>query len=62
MSRTRNQRKRAKMLEQRVIGILLLAITVLILCLCYRAGEDCGAAFLTGGLGAWLLFASRSAF
>lgn len=44
---TRNQRKR-KMREQRLMGVLLLVIAVLIIWFCASANEDCGGGIVIG--------------
>lgn len=52
---TRNKRKQ-KMFEQRLIGILLLAIAVFFIWLCASANEDCGGGILVGAFAMPLLF------
>jgi len=44
---TRNQRKQ-KMLEQRLMGVLLLAIAVFFIWFCASANEDCGGGIVVG--------------
>lgn len=55
---TRNQRKR-KMLEQRLMGIALLAIAVFIIWLCASANEDCGGGIVAGAIAMPLLFSKN---
>lgn len=55
---TRNQRKR-KMREQRLMGILLLAIAVFFIWLCASANKDCGGGLVVGALAMPLLFSKN---
>lgn len=52
---TRNQRKQ-KMLEQRLMGVLLLAIAVFFIWFTASANEDCGGGIVAGALALPLLF------
>nr|WP_290461284.1 hypothetical protein [Acutalibacter muris] len=55
---TRNQRKR-KMREQRLMGVLLLAIAVFIIWFCASANEDCGGGIVVGAFAIPLLFSKN---
>lgn len=55
-SKTRNQRRRSLLIQQKLIGIAIITITVLFVWLCSTANEDCAAALLTGPLGLVMLF------
>lgn len=55
---TRNQRKR-KMREQRLMGVLLLAIAVFIIWFCASANEDCGGGIVVGVFAIPLLFSKN---
>lgn len=55
---TRNQRKR-KMREQRLMGVLLLAIAVFFIWFCASANEDCGGALVVGAIAMPLLFSKN---
>ena len=52
---TRNQRKR-KMREQRLMGILLLAMAVFIIWFCAAANEECVGGIVVGAFALPLLF------
>lgn len=58
-SMTRNQRRRRKLFEQRLMGIVMLVITVIFIWMCSTANEDCGAAIITGLMGIFLLFSKE---
>lgn len=53
---TRNQRRRRLFIQQRLMGLGMIALTVLFVWLCSTGNEDCGAALLTGPLGLYMLF------
>ena len=55
--RAKNRQKRRKLLiQQRLMGIVMIVLTVFFVWLCSTGNEDCSAAFLTGPLGLILLF------
>lgn len=58
-SMTRNQRRRRKLFEQRVMGVVMLVITAIFIWMCSTANEDCGAAIITGLMGIFLLFSKE---
>ena len=58
-SMTRNQRRRQKLFEQRMMGIVMLVITAIFIWMCSTANEDCGAAIITGLMGIFLLFSKE---
>lgn len=53
---TRNQRRRRKFIEQKLMGLAMIAITVGFLWMCAGTNEDAAAALLTGPLGLYMLF------
>lgn len=58
-SMTRNQRRRRLFIQQKLMGIAMIALTVLFVWLCSTNNEDCAAAFLTGPLGLVMLFSKE---
>lgn len=62
---TRNERKRyrKKLLEQKLLGILMLACCVVALVLCSTGttieDRDCTAVVLLAPLGLWMIFSKR---
>ena len=58
-SMTRNQRRRQKLFEQRMMGIVMLVITAIFIWMCSTANEDCGAAIIIGLMGIFLLFSKE---
>lgn len=55
-SKTRNQRRRRLLIQQKLMGLAMIVLTVLFVWLCSTANEDCAAALLTGPLGLVMLF------
>lgn len=55
---TRNQRRR-KMREQRLMGILLLAIAIFLIWFSASANEDCGGGIVAGAFAMPLLFSKN---
>lgn len=58
-SYTRNQRRRRKFIEQRLMGVAMIAITIFFVWMCSSTNEDCAAALLTGPMGLILLFSKK---
>lgn len=56
--RTRNEYRR-RLCEQKLMGVVMLVISVLLLWMCGPANEDCGAVFFTAPLGLLLLFSRK---
>lgn len=54
-SMTRNQRRRQKLAEQRLIGIALLAIAGFLVWFSAKEGEDCTASVVLGAAGLFML-------
>lgn len=57
--RERRAKRRRKLLMQRLLGIVLLACTVLFVSVCAAGNEDCGAGLITGILGLVLLLSKN---
>lgn len=55
----RTQYRRRKFGEQRLIGLAILALSVLFVCLAITEHEDCGAVFVIAPLGLVLLFSRK---
>lgn len=55
-SKTRNQRRRRLLIQQKLMGLAMIVLTVLFVWLFSTANEDCAAALLTGPLGIVMLF------
>ena len=55
-SMTRNQRRRRLFIQQKLMGLAMIVLTVLFVWLCSTNNEDCAAALLTGPLGLVMLF------
>lgn len=55
-SKTRNQRRRRLLIQQKLMGLAMIVLTVLFVWICSTGNEDCNAAFLTGPLGFVMLF------
>lgn len=55
---TRDQ-YRAKLLEQKLMGIGMLVISAVLLWMCSTSNEDCGAVFITAPIGLLLLFSRK---
>lgn len=55
-SKTRNQRRRRLLIQQKLMGLAMIVLTVLFVWLCSTTKEDCAAALLTGPLGLVMLF------
>lgn len=60
---TRNQRKQKLMVQQKVMGLVMILITGLILWLALTGvtteDQDCTAIFITLPLGLWFLFSRK---
>jgi hypothetical protein len=56
---TRNQRKRKLLIEQRLMGLVMIVITAVFVWMCASANEDCTAALLTGPIGLIMLFSKK---
>ena len=55
-SRTRNEKRRRKLLEQRLMGVAMLIVSALFLWMVWGTGEDAGALLVIVPLGLLLLF------
>ena len=55
-SRTRNEKRRRKLLEQRLMGVAMLIVSALFTWMVWGTGEDAGALLVIVPLGLLLLF------
>ena len=58
-SRTRNEKHRRKLLEQKLMGFAMLIVSALFLWMVWGTGEDAGALLATVPLGLLLLFSKE---
>jgi hypothetical protein len=58
-SRTRNEKRRRKLLEQRLMGVAMLIVSALFLWMVWGTGEDAGALLVIVPLGLLLLFSKE---
>ena len=56
---TRNQRRRHKLIEQRVIGGIMVLMGALAVWIMAKSGEDCTGGLLFGGVGLFLVLNHR---
>lgn len=58
-SRTRNEKRRRKLLEQKLMGFAMLVVSALFLWMVWGTGEDAGALLVIVPLGLLLLFSKE---
>ncbi len=58
-SRTRNEKRRRKLLEQKLMGFAMLIVSALFLWMVWGTGEDAGALLVIVPLGLLLLFSKE---
>ena len=58
-SRTRNEKRRRKLLEQRLMGVAMLIVSALFTWMVWGTGEDAGALLVIVPLGLLLLFSKE---
>ena len=58
-SRTRNEKRRRKLLEQKLMGVAMLIVSALFLWMVWGTGEDAGALLVIVPLGLLLLFSKE---
>lgn len=58
-SRTRNEKRRRKLLEQKLMGFAMLIVSTLFLWMVWGTGEDAGALLVIVPLGLLLLFSKE---
>lgn len=58
-SRTRNEKRRRKLLEQKLMGFAMLIVSALFLWMVLGTGEDAGALLVIVPLGLLLLFSKE---
>ena len=58
-SSTRNEKRRRKLLEQRLMGFAMLIVSALFLWMVWGTGEDAGALLVIVPLGLLLLFSKE---
>lgn len=58
-SRTRNEKRRRKLLEQKLMGFAMLIVSALFLWMVWGTGEDAGALLVIVPLGLPLLFSKE---
>ena len=58
-SRTRNEKRRRKLLEQRLMGVAMLIVSALFTLMVWGTGEDAGALLVIVPLGLLLLFSKE---
>lgn len=58
-SRTRNEKRRRKLLEQKLMGLAMLIVSALFLWMVWGTGEDAGALLVIVPLGLLLLFSKE---
>jgi len=58
-SRTRNEKRRRKLLEQRLMGVAMLIVSTLFTWMVWGTGEDAGALLVIVPLGLLLLFSKE---
>lgn len=52
--------QKLRVLEQKLMGVVMLIITVFVILMCKGTNEDCGAVFITAPLGLLFLFSKQT--